>query len=333
VCGNFGFCTGATNPALDHWNHIVELNTLTAEGKIPFYLKVEFQLFDLQGKPGETGTAEIWWSPQGSYEVIASPSWNWTSAPGESHQPKTRQSYLIDVLLQQIMQPLHSAKPSPAFKVVEADRTFGSTVLRCLSMNPPGLAVSLNTICVDPATDGLRMNTDASAHIVRDKMGKFKNTEVPLDLTATYLDKKAITGKVVALNSISADDEHIKPLPASADTPKLPSSPGVVAGRKIGGMNPAYPETARTARVTGSVIIHATISKEGKLTSPIVIATASEAFDDAALEAVRTWKYQPYLLNGQPTDVDTHDSYQLQPLAHRPSNSVLLRSRGLLQPR
>lgn len=309
-------CAGAAahtqapaDPAVDHWNRIVELNTLTESEKIPFYLKIEFQIFDLKGKPGETGTAEVWWSKQRRYEVIASPSWNETSAPGEPHQPQTRQSYLIWALIEQAMDPMQKAKLSPASKVVEADRNFGSTLLRCLtSTNQASPDPTPITICVDPGADALRVVSEASATDLRNRMGKFRDTYVGLDLTTTYGVSKAITGKVVALKSIPADDEHIKPLPepaATAATPETRPRTGVHAGRKLEGENPQYPYSARQSHIAGTVVIKAIISKEGKITSTVVIASPDASLTEAALDAVRTWKYEPYLLNGQPTDVDT----------------------------
>jgi len=302
-----GLAQSPTNPARDHWNHIVALNTLTAEGSGPFYLKIEFQVFDLKGKPAETGTAEVWWAPHRRYEVIASPSWNWTPAPGVPHQPATRQSYLIDAFIEQIMHPTQGAKISPSAKIVEADKKFGSNTLRCLSADPAIPAPAPTSYCVDAVSDELRVSFNDGAVVLRNNMGKFRDTVVARDLVTSYGKNKAIAGKVVALTSLPADDDHIKPSPepAAPATTETVSHGGVVAGRKIGGQPPLYPYMARQNNITGTVVIAATISKEGILTSPIVIGSPDASLSDAALSAVRTWKYQPYLLNGQPTDVDT----------------------------
>ena len=200
----------AANPARDHWNRVVTLNSLTAEGNTPFYLKIEFQIFDLKGKPGETGTAEVWWSKQRRYEVIASPSWNETSAPGEHDQPQTRQSYLIRALIEQVMHPMQGARMSPASKIVEADRR--------LRKHQPALPIDRSRdpgsryyagYCVEPANDELRVSFHEGSVVLRNKMGKFRDTDVALDLTTSYGANNAITGKVVALKAISADEEHV----------------------------------------------------------------------------------------------------------------------------
>jgi protein TonB len=67
---------------------------------------------------------------------------------------------------------------------------------------------------------------------------------------------------------------------------------------------PVYPALARTARVQGDVVIEATIDEEGKVGDARVVKSVP-MLDQAALDAVRQWEYQPSLLNGVPTAVVT----------------------------
>jgi protein TonB len=88
--------------------------------------------------------------------------------------------------------------------------------------------------------------------------------------------------------------------------PKGPQrvSSGVVAGNKIGGQQPMYPPIAKAAHVSGAVVLHAIISKSGTIENLEVIS-GPEMLRTAATEAVRTWRYKPYILNGEPTEVET----------------------------
>jgi len=88
--------------------------------------------------------------------------------------------------------------------------------------------------------------------------------------------------------------------------PKGPTrvSSGVISGLKIGGANPTYPPIARAAHVSGAVVLQALISKEGTIKNLRVIS-GPEMLRTAATEAVQGWRYKPYLLNGEPTEVDT----------------------------
>ena len=65
---------------------------------------------------------------------------------------------------------------------------------------------------------------------------------------------------------------------------------------------PVYPAIAQSARVEGSVVIEATIDDEGKVAEARVVKSVP-LLDQAALDAVRQWEYQPSLLNGVPTAV------------------------------
>lgn len=68
-------------------------------------------------------------------------------------------------------------------------------------------------------------------------------------------------------------------------------------------VEPAYPTTARMARMTGRVTIDAVIGLDGGVESAEVSSSTSTLFNEAALDAVRHWKYRPALMNGRPVRV------------------------------
>jgi protein TonB len=88
--------------------------------------------------------------------------------------------------------------------------------------------------------------------------------------------------------------------------PKGPQrvSSGVMQGSKLSGSNPTYPPIARAAHVSGAVVLHAVISKTGTI-ERLEVISGPEMLRSAATEAVQNWRYKPYLLNGEPTEVDT----------------------------
>jgi len=78
----------------------------------------------------------------------------------------------------------------------------------------------------------------------------------------------------------------------------------VQAARIISKPTPVYPPLARQTRISGTVRLHAIIGKDGTIQSLEVIS-GHPLLQQAALDAVRQWRYQPTLLNGDPVDVDT----------------------------
>lgn len=81
-------------------------------------------------------------------------------------------------------------------------------------------------------------------------------------------------------------------------------SSGVMEGTAIFKSSPAYPPIAREARVEGTVVLLATISKNGTIEN-LRVASGPALLQQAAIDAVKTWRYRPYLLNGQPVEVET----------------------------
>jgi protein TonB len=76
-------------------------------------------------------------------------------------------------------------------------------------------------------------------------------------------------------------------------------------------VQPVYPDEARRNGVQGKVVMRAEINSSGDVTELAVIS-GDPLLVSAALEAVRQWKYKPYLLNGQPVDVETQVTVAFQ---------------------
>jgi TonB family protein len=82
------------------------------------------------------------------------------------------------------------------------------------------------------------------------------------------------------------------------------ASAAVAQGLLVKRVPPDYPEVARQARVQGQVVLHAIINKNGDI-EELSLVSGHPMLAPAALEAVKQWKYKPYLLNGQPVKVVT----------------------------
>jgi len=85
---------------------------------------------------------------------------------------------------------------------------------------------------------------------------------------------------------------------------KLNISSGVMAGMLLLKTTPVYPPIAKAARVSGTVVLQATISKTGSIENLHVISGPA-MLQQAAMQAVKSWRYRPYLLNNEPVEVET----------------------------
>lgn len=91
--------------------------------------------------------------------------------------------------------------------------------------------------------------------------------------------------------------------PPAPEKPHHVSS-GVIDGYIVNKTPPTYPAIARAARIQGSVVLAAVISKNGTIEKLHVIS-GPQMLQQSALDAVSTWRYKPYLLNGEPVEVET----------------------------
>ena len=96
----------------------------------------------------------------------------------------------------------------------------------------------------------------------------------------------------------------VVPGPAVRPGPPLRISNGVIAGLLVQPIQPVYPQIARITRTEGTVVVEAIISRSGRIESAHVLSGPS-LLQPAALEAVRAARYRPYLLNSEPTEVQT----------------------------
>ena len=93
---------------------------------------------------------------------------------------------------------------------------------------------------------------------------------------------------------------------APARTPVAPLhvSTGVLQGMLISPIRPVYPVIAKAAHVEGSVVVEAVISRKGTIES-LHVVRGPQMLQNAALDAIREARYQPYRLNGEATEVQT----------------------------
>jgi len=93
-------------------------------------------------------------------------------------------------------------------------------------------------------------------------------------------------------------------VPKVATPARVRVSTGVATGLLIKKVTPNYPQLAKQARIQGQVVLQAEISKDGTIQN-LQLISGHPMLAPAAIEAVRQWRYKPYLLNGEPVAVET----------------------------
>ena len=89
-----------------------------------------------------------------------------------------------------------------------------------------------------------------------------------------------------------------------AAQPQLNVPGDAMTRRIIHQVMPEYPELARQAGVQGTVVLDTVVSGEGTVTQ-VKVVSGPEPLSQAAMDAVRWWRYEPYFVDGQPAAVET----------------------------
>ena len=142
---------------------------------------------------------------------------------------------------------------------------------------------------------------------IPDKVQMIKEDEAPPPMMATGVvggvpggvpggQMGGVLGSIISSTSA--------PVPKVATPQRVRVSQGVTSGLLLRRVNPTYPPLARTARIQGKVLLQAQISKSGDIQNLQVIS-GHPMLIQSALDAVKQWKYRPYLLNGEAVEVDT----------------------------
>lgn len=300
------------------FSDLLETNSLTGKGKIPFHLVMDFQVYALDGKAAEQGTLEEWWTESdGSRVEITAPSLGTLDTRHPADLPNDaarREMFLVNELDTQTRRPGGMGRVQSDDG--PEDRTFGAVKLHCFTpmiATPKGPMKLQQSFCSDD-TGTLRYVSGFEMTLLRNHPAIFHGTHLSLQQDLRYAGRPAISGHITKLESFDPATTSVQ-LDKPARNPGSDTGPqdakargvpaGVLAGQLVSKVQPEYPYLAKSSHVAGTVLLHAVITPEGVVDNLFPLSSPSDLLTDAAVRAVRQWKYRPYLLNGTPTAVDT----------------------------
>ncbi len=106
------------------------------------------------------------------------------------------------------------------------------------------------------------------------------------------------------LNGLLGSGPAAPPPPKPVTPSRIRVGGSVESASLINKVTPQYPPIAKTAHVSGTVVLHAVISKEGTI-QELQYVSGPPLLMKAAMDAVKEWRYKPTTLNGEPVEVDT----------------------------
>lgn len=288
---------------------LIDQSVLTSKGKKPFMLRVHFQVFDMKGVPSDEGDLTYWWGEAAGDAVQVSSRGLGELAsltPRAEQTPEVRRElYLLGGMLSMYIFPgasLQEVKGAADFKTVH----LGQAELRCLN---PTLGKTyldpLAKVCVD-VQDNIRDVFSSDRETLFNHPATFAGTRVALDVVQAMEGVESVAGHAAELHSIDPAKltiplKRVAGPPSEATPVSVPRR--VIAGHKLSGNEIIYLSSLQQAHIGGEVILECTLSKEGRFVLVTPMASPNIILTQAAVQAIQTWRYAPWTLNGVPISV------------------------------
>lgn len=135
--------------------------------------------------------------------------------------------------------------------------------------------------------------------------GEPVEVETRVTVNFTLPEKRPVKGVVGDMPGGIPPGGGMAPALDDANHPRrVRVSQRVMAARLLTKVPPEYPAAAKDQRIQGEVLMAAVIDREGRVSS-IQLISGHPLLAPAAIDAVKQWKYRPYLLNGEPIEIET----------------------------
>ena len=290
------------------------LTSLDAIEERPWHLKLAVTVFNESKIPSE-GTIEVWHS--GTDERIISIFGDarstqlkhddkWFYSSGGPSLP-----FGAGQVLREVVHPGPRAEDMDGTVPERRKQKFANSEFDCVMLSRPvkgSRPVPLGlfpTYCIGNGVLRL-MYTSVDQTVVLNHIGTFLGHDVAIETAIQEGPVQIAMGKVVTLATYTpVPNEFVPPddMRHTGNTARVAGS--VIAGNRISFVPPVYPDSAKRNHVEGTVLLHAIIERDGTIHLLRPMNACDPDLAIAAIQAVRQWKYKPYLLNGDPVEVDT----------------------------
>jgi len=209
----------------------------------------------------------------------------------------------VERVPEEVMRPLRIQRIDPVYPVAALRDRIQGTVVLDAKITAEGVVEDVVRVSGDPELVPTAIEAVKKwKYIPYDKHGRL----IPVVSTVRLTFSLAEHDRLGAVSEPDLMEEEI--VPARGAVPlHVRVSAGVSKELLVQRVNPEYPQEAREQHIQGTVLLQATIDKEGNV-SKLETISGDSALAPAAIEAVRQWKYRPYRLNGQVVEMETQVS-------------------------
>jgi TonB family protein len=281
-----------------------------------WHLKASYEVFDNEGKSTGTGTFEEWRINQKQYKLAYQSAGFSQQEYGTDHGiyhsgDQNWPSFPLSLLLGSIVQPVPSPEGIADWGQMNLEREFGSVRLLCTALT------YIETKQVDPKAPSFCFDQSKpillysnSSHLTTQTIYNdfvlFEGSHVAREVKCFFLGRPALTIHIDTLEPISGDGSSVVAPPSSAlpVVRRLELFSGGSSNHAVKKVPPEYPEDAKAQHIEGTVILYATLSTTGRVRT-LRVLSGPQLLQKAAVDAVRQWLYKPFLMDGEPVEVNT----------------------------
>lgn len=297
----------------------LDTNGLAISPAKPWHLKISYDQFDEDGDNVHSGTIEEFYTAPKMYkQIYASDALNRVDIANDTGLFRTGdQSWPNRVeadVLNAVLYPLHLTQSDKNKRPKKTDFKLGKSKFPCVTFhNREGNAITLGApvFCFEPGTAMLRyVQGNLAEGITYDNIVLFQGRYLAHDITIRHIDKPFLKIHVEELDEITEVSEaFFIPSPGSngplGGPIPIPSST-YSEEYLVASPQPTYPKG-----VSGLVHVNYVVGKDGS----VIEATANDGPEElrkAVLEAVRKYRFRPYLLLDQPVEVENQIEFAVQ---------------------
>jgi len=303
-----------------------EKNGLDSLDVQPWHIRGTYTFFDFDGKPYNTGVYEEWWFSERKYKrSYVSAKFNQVDyATGTGLYREGSQDWpgFNELSLRSnLIEPLPDDGTLKAFKLRHHAEPVGKSDINCVTLRYPlssNITVSKGffpDFCFEPLIPALRLVLQmGGAQTVYDSIVAFQGHYLAQELRTVVKGKPRITLKLDLIEKLKdAPDTILAPpsnaLPIDLAAVSLKSAAGF--GWQLKDSSLDRPKDIRNRPIDGTVVIQATVGKDGHVTNAQVTSGPPE-LQQAAIDAVRQWVYRPFRVMGEPVKFDIQAQFILR---------------------
>jgi TonB family protein len=290
-----------------------KVNGLTGQGLPARHIRVSYQIVDRTLSP-DSGTYEEWWITDHKYKRTYSSSLfsqtDFGTEQGLFRMGNQNWPGPLELTVQTaLMDPIPATLNFQGMRLENKRRSIDKANFQCVTLTGDWIFLVANAYCFESDKPILRYTAafgDRNSSWYNGIVS-FGGHFIARDITVTRSGKPQIILHVELLEGLAAvdDSEFTPPTNAvhiSSGAVSLPRD--TAQAFLLRQVPPHYPPTAKTAHIQGTVVLQVTIGRDGRVTAAHATSGPGVLKQEAA-DAVLKWEYRPFLICGEPVEVET----------------------------